>query len=63
MATSVRDLLQSFEDLSDDEKKEVASEMIRRLVKCDLAPLSEQELVLNAEELFLELDKQESQDE
>jgi hypothetical protein len=63
MATSVQDLLQSFEGLSDDEKKEVASEMIRRLVKFDLPPLSDQELVLSAEELFLELDKRESQDE
>lgn len=60
MGTTVRDLLLSFEGLSEAEKKEVASEILRRSAKFDTLPLSDEELVLNAEELFLELDRRES---
>ena len=57
---TVRDLLQSFESLSEADKKEVASEILRRSASFKLLPLSDEELVLNAEQLFLELDRQES---
>ncbi|MCI0419995.1 MAG: hypothetical protein L0387_13735 [Acidobacteria bacterium] len=60
MGTTVQDLLQSFEGLSEAEKKEVASEILRRSAKFEILPLSDEELVLNAEELFLELDRRES---
>jgi hypothetical protein len=60
MGASVQDLLQSFDSLSESEKKEVASEILRRSVKFDLPPLSDEELVANAELLFLELDRRES---
>ena len=60
MGTTVQDLLQSFEGLSEAEKKEVASEILRRSARFEILSLSDEELVLNAEELFLELDRQES---
>ncbi len=62
MSASVKHILKSFDLLSDKEKKEVASEIIRRSINFDLPPLSDKELVLSAEELFLELDRQESKD-
>jgi hypothetical protein len=57
---TVRDLLQSFDSLSEAEKKEVASEILRRSASLEFLPVSDEELVLNAEQLFLELDRQES---
>ena len=57
---TVRDLLQSFDSLSEADKKEVASEILRRSASFDLLPLSDEELIVNAEQLFLELDRQES---
>lgn len=57
---TVRDLLQSFDSLSEADKKEVASEILRRSASFDLRPLSDEELIVNAEQLFLELDRQES---
>jgi hypothetical protein len=41
----------------------VAAEIIRRTMAFDLPALTDEELVLNAEELFLELDRQEAPDE
>lgn len=63
MSASIQNFLKSFDLLSEEEKKEVASEIIRRSINFDLPPLSDKELVLSAEELFLELDRQESKDE
>jgi len=57
---TVRDLLQSFDNLSEADKKEVAAKILRRSASFDLLPLSDEELVLNPEQLFLELDRQES---
>jgi hypothetical protein len=56
MSASIQNFLKSFDLLSEEEKKEVASEIIRRSINFDLPPLSDKELVLSAEELFLELD-------
>ena len=42
--------------------REVATEILRRSLQFDFPPLTEDELVLSAEELFLELDKRESED-
>lgn len=60
MPTSVKDIIQSFELLSEDEKKELASEIMRRTAKFDLPPLTDGELISCADELFLELDRRES---
>ena len=60
MSTTVEEILDSFDHLSETEKRELAFEIIRRTVEFDLPALTDEELVLNAEALFLELDKRES---
>jgi len=59
MSTAVQAVLNSFELLPDFAKRELASEIIRRTVKFDLPPLSDDDLVFHAEYLFLELDRRE----
>jgi hypothetical protein len=54
--------LKRFELLSEDEKKELASVIMRRTAKFDLAPLTDEVLISCAEGLFLELDQRESED-
>ena len=60
MSTTVEDILDTFDHLSDAEKREFVSEIIRRTVEISVPPLTDDELVLNAEALFLELDQRES---
>ena len=61
MDNSVQALLESFERLPDEAKREVASEIIRRSVQFTLPPLEDETLVEAADKVFLELDKHESQ--
>ena len=61
MVTSAQQLLDSFEHLPEMEKRIAASEIIRRTVEYNLLSISDEELVLSAEELFLELDRREAQ--
>ena len=61
MATTVRNILQAFESLPENEKHELASEIIRRSNELNLPPLSDEDFVMNAEELFSDLDRRESQ--
>ena len=63
MTTAVKTILRSYESLPELEKRELAYQIIRRSLKFDLPPLSEEQLVVNAEELFLELDRRESQND
>lgn len=60
MTVSVQRLLESFERLPEEEKREVILEILRRASSFDLPDLSEEELVQSAEELFLTLDREES---
>jgi hypothetical protein len=60
MSTSVQHLIETFEELPEDEKQELAIEIIKRTVNFDIPPLTDEELILNAENIFLELDKRES---
>lgn len=60
MPTLVKDIIHSFELLSEDEKKELAFEIMRRTAKFDLPPLTDEDLISCADELFLELDRRES---
>lgn len=60
MTTVVHELLKTFDQLTDLEQMELASEILKRVIDLDFPPLSDQDLVFNAEELFLELDRQES---
>ena len=60
MNKSVETLLESFERLPDEAKREAASEIFRRSVKFSLPLLEDEALVEAAENVFLELDKHES---
>lgn len=60
MLTLVEEFLNSFDHLPDSERVEVALEILKRVIHLDFPPLSDEDLVLNAEGIFLELDKQES---
>ncbi|NDJ21675.1 hypothetical protein GS682_08495 [Nostoc sp. B(2019)] len=60
MTAVVQELLNTFDQLTDSERLEFVSEILKRIIHLDAPPLSDQDLVLNAEGLFLELDKQES---
>ena len=61
MTSLVQQLLHSFDLLPEPEQQELAWEILRRTVNFDLPSLSDEELVLSAEELFLELDRREAQ--
>ena len=56
MASSVQQLLHSFDLLPEAEQRELAREILRRTVNFDLPSRSDEELVLSAEALFLDLD-------
>ena len=62
LSDTVEGLLKSFELLPEPEKQKVATEILRRLLELRLAPLTDEELALNAEQVFLELDRRESED-
>ena len=61
MTSSVQQLLHSFDLLPEAEQQELAWEILRRTVNFELPSLSDEELVLSAEALFLELDRGEAQ--
>ena len=55
-------LLDAFDLLSVAEKQAVTCEILRRMRDVDLPPLSDEELILSAAALFLELDSREATD-
>jgi hypothetical protein len=63
MTQSVEHLLRTFDHLADAEKREAASEILRRVRGFLFHPVSDDELVLTAEELFIALDDQEAANE
>ncbi|NJN59139.1 MAG: hypothetical protein HC879_17405 [Leptolyngbyaceae cyanobacterium SL_5_9] len=58
MSALAQEILESFDRLPDTEQLEIALEILRRLVNVDFPPLTDEDLALNAEELFLALDQQ-----
>lgn len=60
MTALVQELLDTFDRLTDSERLDLVLEILKRTVYLDFPPLSDEDLVLNAEELFLELDEQEA---
>jgi hypothetical protein len=62
MSTATQHLLDAFDLLSAAEQQMVICEILRRLQDLDLPPLLDEELVANAEALFLELDRREATD-
>lgn len=59
MTALAQEILNTFNRLADAEQLEVGLEILRRLVHFDFPPLTDEDLILNAEELFLALDQQE----
>ena len=62
MGTPAENLFATFERLPDTEKQEVAAAILRRTLQIEFPPISDGELVLSAEETFLELDRREAED-
>jgi hypothetical protein len=60
MTKSVEELLNSFEKLPEAEKRELASEIMKRSLTLDLPELSDESLVVASDLIFLKLDKEES---
>jgi hypothetical protein len=63
MTVAAKTILESFDELPEREKREVASAILRRTLRFDLPPLTDDDLVAQADELFRELDARESSDE
>jgi len=53
----------SFDRLPDPEKHELAYQIMRRTTQFEFPPLTDDELVANAEAVFLDLDRAELADE
>jgi hypothetical protein len=60
MTATVENLLISFEQLTESEKHELAIEVVRRTDIFGSPDLSDDELALAAEDLFLALDQEEA---
>ena len=60
MTGAVQELLNSFDALTDGEKREAAVEVLRRLTQSVPADFPEEALVEAADELFLDLDRREA---
>lgn len=58
-----QEILNTFDQLPHPEQLEIAVEILRRLIDFDFPPLTDEDLVMNAEALFLTLDEQEADDE
>lgn len=59
MTTTAENLISIFDTLPEPEKREVATIILYRTLEFDLPPLSDEELTLSAEQLFLALDREE----
>jgi hypothetical protein len=59
MTAVVQELLNTFDNLTYSERLDLLSEILRRTVDLEFEPLSDEELTLNAEALFLTLDEEE----
>ena len=62
MGTPAENIIAEFNQLPDSEKQEVAAAILRSTLGIEFPRLSDDELVLSAEETFLELDRGEAKD-
>jgi hypothetical protein len=60
MNTLAQEILKNFDNLPNTEQQAIAIEILKRVIDFDVFPLTDEDLVLNAEELFLALDEQEA---
>jgi hypothetical protein len=58
-----KQLLNSFEQLPETEKKQFVIEILRRTLSIAIPPLTDEEMTLNAEAIFLNLDEEEAENE
>ena len=61
MGTPAQNVIDTFDELPDSEKRDDAAAILRRTLEIEF-PLSDEELTLSAEETFLELDRREAED-
>jgi hypothetical protein len=57
MTPVVQDFLTTFDRLTDSEQLDLASEILKRTAYLYFPPLSDEDLVLNGEDIFLQLDE------
>ena len=62
MTITAENIIKTFEKLPLVEQREVAAEILKRTVAIQLPPMTDEEFVLNAEDIFLELDRREAAD-
>ena len=62
MGTPAENLIATFKLLPDTEKQKVASAILRHTLQIEFPPVTDEELVLSAEETFLQLDRGEAED-
>ena len=63
MTTSPKSILESFDKLPEPEKREVASAILQRTLQLDSPPMTDEDFVAQADDLFRELDTREASDE
>lgn len=59
MTALAREILNKLDRLPDTEQLEIALEILKRIINLEFPPLTDEDLTLNAEDLFLALDQQE----
>jgi hypothetical protein len=62
MGTPAENLIATFKLLPHTEKQKVASAILRHTLQIEFPPVTDEELVLSAEETFLELDRRKAED-
>lgn len=61
VTTTAQDVLEKFGQLPTAEKKKVVSVILRESLEIETPEMSDEEFILNAEEIFLELDRREAE--
>ena len=61
MITTAQDIIEKFGQPPINEKQKVVSAILRESLEVEPPSLTDEELVLNAEEIFLELDQRETE--
>ncbi len=61
MSTAARQLIESFEALPESDQREVLVELLRHTFESSYSALSDEELLLAANQVFQELDQREAQ--
>ncbi len=59
MNAATNRVLKAFHKLREPEKRELAAEIIRWMANLEFSPLTDEDLVHTADELFIELDRAE----